>query len=268
MSMSMSMPVRWSLERGMVVRRLGAGPEVVWIHGLGEHGQSFEAIARHPALAGFTHVMPDLPGYGRSAWPAVSADEGPARDSLADLADQLAGWLAEGPPRLLAGHSLGGVLATLVAERTSVRAVLDIDGNLSRGDCTFSATAAAQDVVSFHAHGFARMRDDVYAGGLSEPALRGYHVGLTLASPEVFHANAVDLVALSTTETLAARLAATRVPALFIAGAPGGICARSHALLGEHGIRCEVIAPAGHWPFVDQPDAFAAAAAAFLRAPA
>ena len=257
------MTVRWSIERGMVVRRLGAGPEVVWIHGLGEHGQSFEAIARHPALVGFTHVMPDLPGYGRSAWPA---DALPAQGSITRVADQLAGWLAEGPPPLLAGHSLGGVLATLVAERTGVRAVLDIDGNLSLGDCTFSADAAAYDLAAFEAYGFGRMRDAVYARGASEPALRGYHVGLTLASPAVFHAHSLDLVALSGAEVLAPRLAATRVPALFIAGAPGGICARSHALLAAHQLRCEVIAPAGHWPFIDQPDAFAAVAAAFLRA--
>lgn len=252
--------MQWSVEHDLVVRRVGHGPEVVWLHGLGEWSVSFDAIARHPGLAGFTHVLPDLPGYGRSAWPAPATG-----DSLERHAAHLAAWLAERAPAILVGHSMGGVLATLCAERTKVRAIVDVDGNLSRGDCTFSATAAGYALDDFLAQGFAAMRTAVYERGLSDPALRGYHAGLLAASPVVFHANAVDLVALSTTETLAARLAATAIPTLFVAGVPGGICARSRELLDQHGVRWIGIEPSGHWPFLDQPDAFATAVGAFLR---
>ena len=109
------------------------------------------------------------------------------------------------------------------------------------------------------------MRASVYERGISEPALRGYHAALVLACPDLFHANALDLVALSSQEVLAARLAALAVPTSFIAGAPGGICARSKALLDAHGVRWDGIEPAGHWPHVDQPDAFAATLAPRLR---
>ena len=51
------------------------------------------------------------------------------------------------------------------------------------------------------------------------------------------------------------------VPYLYIAGEPGGASPRSRALLAEAGVRCVAIAPAGHWPFVDQPAATAAAIA-------
>jgi pimeloyl-ACP methyl ester carboxylesterase len=263
------MDVRWTSEHGMTVRRFGgervaeAGPEVVWIHGLGEQSASFDAIAQHRLLAGFTHVLPDLPGYGRSPWPAELAPG----DSLEALAELLAGWLAGRRP-ILAGHSMGGVLATLVAERTPVAGIVNIDGNLTRGDCTFSAEAAAYPLDVFRASGFAAMRARVYERGMTEPALRGYHAALTLASPDVFHRNAIDLVALSSRDVLAARLAAiaTRVPVLFVAGVPGGICGRSQQQLDQHGVRWVGIAPAGHWPFLDQPDAFAAAMAPVLRA--
>lgn len=253
----------WSIEHDMVVRRFGTGPELVWIHGLGEQSASFDAIAR--ALPGFTHVLPDLPGYGRSAWPAPAGG-----DSLAALGAHLAswldaGWLAGRAPVLL-GHSMGGVLATLIAERTRVRAIVNIDGNLSRGDCTFSAEAAAYSPAEFALRGFAEMRDRVYTRGQTERALRGYHAALTLASPEVFHRNAIDLVALSSTETLAPRLAALGIPVLFVAGVPGGICARSRALLDEHRLHWTAIEPAGHWPFLDQPVAFAHTVDAFVRA--
>lgn len=241
--------MRWALEHGMMVRRVGKGPRIVWIHGLGESSVSFEpVIARMPE---HTHVLVDLPGYGRSPWP-----EQPL--GLMALAEHLATWLAAEPPAPLVGHSMGGVLATLVAERTKVRAVVDVDGNLSRGDCTFSAQAAAYTEDAFCAHGFAELRARVYADGDSaeRPDLRGYYAAMCFASPHAFHRHARELVELSEAGTLASRLAGLRVPALFVAGMPDGICAHSRTLLDQHGIRWIGIEPAGHWVYLDQPARF------------
>jgi len=253
--------MEWTLEHAMTVRRFGSGPGLVWIHGLGEWSVSFDAVAGHAALAGFTHVLPDLPGYGRSAWPR---ELGPG-DSLGQLADQLASWLVSRPPAVLVGHSMGGVLATMIAERIAVRAVVNIDGNLSRGDCTFSLQAASYTPDDFIAHGFDVMRGEVHARGIQDLALRGYHVALTAASPAVFHRHAIDLVTASEAETLTARLVALRAPSLFVAGVPDGVCARSRSLLDQHGARWIAIEPAGHWVFIDRPDAFATAVASFVR---
>lgn len=258
----MSAPDAWSAEHGMTVRRFGAGPELVWIHGLGEWSLCFDEIARHAAFAGFAHTLPDLPGYGRSPWPARPGP--PEGCSLEALADHLAAWLAPRPRPILLGHSMGGVLATLVAERIPAAGVVDIDGNLSRGDCTFSARGASFTLDDFIARGFAELRADVYAGGATDRALRGYHAALSAASPAVFHRNATDLVAASATEALAPRLAKLRCPALFVAGVPTGICAYSRGLLDHHGARWIGVEPAGHWVFIDQPDAFAAAVRPFL----
>lgn len=248
----------------MVVRRIGRGPEVIWIHGLGERSHCFDTVATHPSLAGFTHVLPDLPGYGSSQAPALVAGV----DSLVDLAAHLASWLTTWPrrePALLAGHSMGGVLATLVAERIPVRGVLDIEGNLTRGDCTFSAEACAQAVDAFVEHGFAEMRARVAEGGKRSAALAGYAVAMEHATAAVFHRNAADLVAMSEAETLVPRLAALRAPVMFVAGVPDGICERSKLLLGEHGVPWVGIEPAGHWPYIDQREAFVAAARAFFK---
>ena len=250
-----------SVEHGMSVRRFGSGPDVFWIHGLGEQGASFDAITQHPGLAGFTHVVPDLPGYGRSAQLATRG-----LGTLDALADHLVSWIAAHAPRPgLIGHSMGGVLATLIAERIPISAIVDVDGNLTRGDCTFSAEAAGYDRDEFVATGFATMRARVGERGQAEPALRGYHAALALADPDIFHGNAIDLVRLSETETLSPRLAAVRARVLFVAGVPGGICERSRAQLDQHRIRWVAIEPSGHWPFIDQPEAFAAAVGPFLR---
>ena len=249
--------MRWTLEHAMMVRRFGQGPEIVWIHGLGEWSPDFDLIAGHPALSSFSHVLPDLPGYGRSPWPEHPED-------LEPLADRLAAWIGDRRPALI-GHSMGGVLATLVAERIAVRAVVDVEGNLSRGDCVFSAKVAAHTRDDFAGHGLAALRADTYERGRGEPELRGYHAAMCVASPAVFHHHAVDLVALSESDTLAPRLAALPVPVLYVAGVPDGICLHSRGLLDRHAIRWVGLAPARHWVHVDQPDGFAAAVAGFLR---
>jgi pimeloyl-ACP methyl ester carboxylesterase len=256
------MRASWSFEHGMMVRRfaIGAGPEIVWIHGLGEWSVSYDPIVRHPAFTGFAHTLPDLPGYGRSPWPVKQPDG----DSLEQLAEHLATWLAPRPPAFLIGHSMGGVLATLVAERVPARGVVDIDGNLSRGDCTFSARGAAYELGEFEARGFAELRAEILAEGAGAPALQSYHAALCAASPAVFHQNSMDLVRLSSTDTLSARLAALRCPSLFVAGIPDGVCEHSRGLLARDGVRWIGIEPAGHWIYIDQPDAFAAAVRPFL----
>jgi len=249
--------MRWSLEQGMVVRRVGSGPRVVWIHGLGESSVSFEASV--PKLPGYTHVLVDLPGCGRSAWPDRPA-------SIEGTADALASWLANDPPAVLIGHSLGGVIATLVSERTAVRGVIDIDGNLTRGDCTFSAAASGYSYDAFVAHGFDEMRRQIYADGATRADLRGYHAALMFASPHVFHRHAGELVELSMTSTLASRLAVLGNKALFLTGATDGICPDSRVQLDAHHVPWIGIEGAGHWVYVDRPEPFTAEVARFLQA--
>ena len=131
-------------EHGMFVRTVTAGRDerrtVVWLHGLGESGLCFERLVRDDALRGLRHVVPDLPGYGRSPWPARAPD-------LTEVADHVAGWLAArgGPAPVVVGHSMGGVVGVLLAERHphAVRALVDVEGNVSPGDCVFSGRAAA-----------------------------------------------------------------------------------------------------------------------------
>lgn len=258
--------MRWWNERGMVIRSHGDGLDLIWIHGLGEQSASFDAVANHSALAGYRHVLVDLPGYGRAPWPAHL----PPGDSLAQTADLLAEWIAARPADdqnlpVLIGHSQGGVLATLIAERTAVRGIVNIEGNLTIGDCTFSAKGAAYSEEDFVAHGFAAMRDDVYRDGQIQRALRSYHAALSMASPRVFHRNAVDLVAAAKRGDLGPRMVTAKCPTLYIAGMPNGICAESRQQLRDIRARFVQLEPSGHWPFIDQADRFAIETAEFVR---
>ena len=244
--------MRWSIEHGMVVRRVGSGPELVWIHGLGEASTCFDAIVAE--MPGWTHVLPDLPGYGRSPWPGDVL-------GLDALATALAAWLPERAPVI--GHSMGGVLSLLVAERSRVRAIVNVEGNLSPGDCTFSGKISTYSLADFRARGIREVRDWVYDLGIASPPIRGYHAAMAFACPEVFHRHAADLVEMSAREDLAPRLA--RLPALYVAGVPDGICAHSRTLLARHDVRTLELEPAGHWVYADQLQRFAAEVTAFLR---
>ena len=247
-----------SFESGMFVRRWGPtnGQPLLWIHGLGESGLCMEAIVRHPGLAGIRHIIPDMPGYGRSPHPARP----PALD---DIVEHLAAWLdtRKDAPVTLAGHSLGGVLAILLARRHPrlIRALVDIDGNKSPGDCGYSGQAMGATPETFVATVFPAMLDTIYRNGLEDPASRGYYASLRQCDPAVFYRHSRELVALSETGTLARQLADLPIPVFYIAGSPGGASPESLELLRQAGVSTTVISPSGHWPFIDQPDSFAAA---------
>lgn len=235
---------------------------LLWIHGLGESGLCFEEIALHRGLAGRRQLVPDLPGYGRSLRP-------PEPTSLEAQADGLAKLIAARcpGPAVLVGHSLGGVVALLLAERhpEAVAGLIDIDGNISRADCVFSGRAAAAPLTAFLEGKYARLLDQIYLDGVGDPALRGYYASLRLAWPEAFHRNSAELVALSEPEDLARRLAALPMPSLYIAGRPGGASQRSIGLLAEAGVEVEEVSPSGHWPFIGQPERFIASLLPFLE---
>jgi pimeloyl-ACP methyl ester carboxylesterase len=245
-------------EHELRVRRAGAGTRAIaYVHGLGESSRCFEELAAHPALAGWRHVLVDLPGYGGSPRPA--------RDrSFTELADLVAGWLrAREPSAFLVGHSMGGVIGTALAERhpDAIAAFVNVEGNVSPGDCTFSAVAASQQADAFAAGGFDRLRDSVRERGATDRALRGAHPSMMMADARAYHAHARELVEVSADESMAARLAtvAARVPLVYVAGVPGGAAARTLELLEARAIPTVRVEPAGHWPFVDQPDAVAEA---------
>jgi pimeloyl-ACP methyl ester carboxylesterase len=248
-----------TIEHGMFVRTVGdgaAGGTLLFVHGLGESGLCFEALLPRPELSPYRLLVPDLPGYGRSAWP----DGAPL--SLVGLADHLADWLGHRGERpvTVVGHSMGGVVAQMLAERhpATVAAVVDVDGNKSEGDCVFSSRAAAYDRAAFLDRGFDVLRETVYRRGKSDQAQRGYYVSLRLADPRSYHQHSLELLTLSRGEELAPRLAALPQPKHYIAAVPDGATERSRTLLSAAGVPWSAIAPSGHWPFIDQPDAFVA----------
>jgi haloacetate dehalogenase len=134
-----------STPRGTVHAAVGGdGPPLLLLHGYPQTHLMWHAVA--PALAErFTVVAADLPGYGASFRPAVSADHA-AHAKRALAGDLVAAMAALGFERFaLVGHDRGGRVAYRMAldhpERVSRLAVLDIvpTGEIwNRADATFA----------------------------------------------------------------------------------------------------------------------------------
>jgi acylglycerol lipase len=86
-------------------------------HGLRDHSDNYDHLARRAAAAGFSVWAMDLRGHARSAGPRVAPD--PWLDYVTDM-DQLVGIVSAaepGQPIFLMGHSMGGaIMAVEVVE--------------------------------------------------------------------------------------------------------------------------------------------------------
>lgn len=261
------LPWTHHLEHGMLVRELGEPGKqtLLWLHGLGSWGECFGSVMGRVGLAARHQLAPDLPGYGRSAWTAEPL-------TLTELTDHVATWLRGRPvgPVTVIGHSLGGVVAQILAERAPdvVRAVVDVEGNISSQDCSVSRVVTRQGRERFCAGGIDALAAEVFRQAKSSATLRDYYVSLRLCDPRAFHAHSMELVALSDSELLAEQLAELSVPTCYIAGdAAGAAGPRSIELLARACVPCRVIAGAGHVPFLDQPERFVQALVDWLADP-
>lgn len=233
---------------------------IVYLHGLGESGLCFEKLIQSPRLARWTHFVPDLAGYGKSP--------GDQPTSLAAHAENLAQWIKsrELPPVILLGHSMGGVIGQFLCEKYPeiVRAFINVEGNISLGDCSFSSQVARYPEGEFLADGFDSLLNSIYLGGATDPVLRGYFASMRFCNPRILYLNSVELVQNSTGETLAQRMGKLEIPCIYLLGNPRGTGAHSQALLEAAGVTYQKIDDAGHWPFLDQPAAFTSALRDFL----
>ena len=247
----------------MHVRITGSGPSVLWIHGLGESGRCFASIVRHPALVGWTHIVPDLVGYGHT--PAPASPRGLV-DHAEDLGAQLrTAWAA---PAHVVGHSMGAIVALELAQRhpACLRSLADVEGNKTLGDCSYSGRAAPVAVHDFVAGGFASLIDQI-AAAHDDRAHRGYVQSLRLADAATFHRNSGELVTASSHGQLATRLAGLPIPRTYLPGvdATGGAPEESIAAVRRAGVSVRPVGPSGHWPFIDAPNRFATALADWWR---
>lgn len=245
----------------------GSGPAVVLVHGLGGAASNWAELA--PVLAQ-THcvLVPDLPGHGGSS-PLPAA---PTLDVFADRVVLLAERL--GLRRMVvAGHSLGGI----VALRVALRRPADVAGVVLAGSAGFSPSGRRAEhsliisslarpgrLVAPHRATVARssfLRRLTLGWGAADPdGLSARAVEGFLAGPAL-HTDTGSAARAMIADDLQARFADVRCPTLVLWGARDRLTPVSDAFeyARRLGSTVRVIADCGHLLIGERPDACCAA---------
>lgn len=234
----------------------GAGPALVFVHGLGcASSHDYPEVAAHASLAHRRRLLVDLPGHGYSDRPGDFAYTIDAHaDALAALTDAVAPDAFD-----LFGHSMGGAVAIALAarERSRVRRLVLSEPNLDDGGGAFSRPVAARSEADYVARGHDAAVRAAALGGMADWAAT-----MRAASPLAVHRSAVSLVA-GASPAWRARLAAMAIPRTVLFGArslPDPDTERLPAI----GVAVRIVPDAGHAMANENPSALAGALAAAL----
>ncbi|WP_136709875.1 alpha/beta hydrolase [Agromyces sp. H66] len=107
----------------LAVHESGGGTKTaVLIHGIMSDSRAWHRVTRELETHGFRVLAVDLAGHGRSPRARNYSPSAWADDVVETLEP-----LLDGPPEVVMGHSLGGLVASLVADRLAPRAAIYID---------------------------------------------------------------------------------------------------------------------------------------------
>jgi pimeloyl-ACP methyl ester carboxylesterase len=229
-------------------RRDGQGPPVVFLHGFGSTKEDYIDFLHHPAFAGRSFLAYDAPGCGETSCSDLS------KLSIPFLMETARAVLsAQGIERLhLAGHSMGGLTALMLAhhEPDRVLSFLDIEGNLAPEDCFLSRqilTHPTDDAERFVADFVERTRHSIeYASALYASGVQHK------VRPAAVHGIFSSMVELSDHGNLLAKFLALPCPRMFMCGEQN---ARLSYLptLAANGVELAEIPQSGHWPMYSNP---------------
>ena len=232
-------------------RHDGSGPTVLFLHGLGSSSDDIANAAEHAEMKTYRIEAIDLPGHRSSRWRMQNET-----DSVLACVDLLSDYIAEHIEGELAivGHSLGGAVGVLLADRLDerCRGFIDIEGNLIDSDCgALSLPTTAR--LDWERDELFRMIDGHLASnpvGGTQEYLDQYRENVTDHREWVTYTRA--LVDHSAEGSLLQRFMALDCWRSYIYGAddPPEVARQ----LAEHGIPTTPIAGSGHWPMYARPN--------------
>lgn len=148
--MTWTIPQRSDGPSGLALSCSGEGPAILLIHGVGLRSESW--ARQIPALAErFTVIAVDLPGHGDSA----SFDAAPTLSDYAERIAEVIDWQIG--PAVIAGHSLGALIALEIAVRHP-----DLCAGVAALNAIFRRSKQASDAVRARA-------DNLPLGNISDP---------------------------------------------------------------------------------------------------
>jgi pimeloyl-ACP methyl ester carboxylesterase len=213
-----------------------------------------------PELQSFRLVCADNPGCGDSSY-----DENHALsiDAVVEVIESFVAHL--GLDRfLLAGGSMGGLVALLYAERnpSKIAGLVNVEGNLASEDCMFSRKVISHSYSHFEEVVFPQINKE-----LSAKSGRGYAQHLQVlekANPRAYYDYAFQTVEYSDHGNLLERFLNLPLPKCFLYGSENRHLSYLRRLR-ESDVTVIEIANAGHFLFYDDANNYGAALASFAR---
>ncbi len=241
--------------------RTSTAEPVVFLHGFGSTKEEYADFTQFPGLAGRPFLAYDAPGFGESTASDLT------QVSIPFLVDVALGVLDQlGVDRFhIAGHSMGGLTALVLADRVPDRVLsfIDIEGNVAPEDCFLSrqiVTHGDDDPTKFLTEFAARSLQSVEYSS----ALYGSRV-LTTVDPHVVRAVFESMVDLSDNGDLLTKFTSLSMPRMFMHGEQNAHLSYLPELR-RHGVDVVSTEHSGHWPMYSNPPAMWTAVRDFLAA--
>jgi pimeloyl-ACP methyl ester carboxylesterase len=251
-------------------------PTLLFVHGLGDSGLCFAEAFSSGMLSTYNLLVPDGIGYGRSS--RASGGDYSFAAQVRRLAEMVS-VLGVGEVTLI-GHSLGGILGTLWASTDKgrmVRRLVNVEGNLTAPDATFSRRAAAafedlrQDFNRWRAWFLSDFAHHHVLDVMGvRPSLKRYYGSLLFARPRAFLENALEIMKRSRTERedkvseIGRMYKSLEIPRVYFWGEES-LSQETRGFLERERLMNRGFQGAGHWPMIDASEEFYPALAEFLR---
>lgn len=233
--------------------RLGKGETLVYLHGLGSTKYDFWGATSEPGLSDATLVALDFPGCGNSNY----FDAFPlGMDDLVEITHKVVVALQLEDLTLM-GHSMGGLVAVLFAERYPqlVKRLVSVEGNLAPEDCFISRVGAGRTFQEF-------VEQDLIGQWQKQYSTAPY-VGSRIYADQLrrnvrvkaCHDYCRSIVEQSNSGRLLPAFLKLKIPRLFVHGS-GNRSLSYIPQLGPAGVRVVEVPGAHHWLVADNPNIF------------
>jgi len=233
-----------------------SGPEgILFIHGLGASKDSFDNCFELESFRGYTLAAVDLPGCGKSEWLNGFSYR------MRDQAELVLTWMRalDLAPTILVGHSMGGVIGLLLAERLNfqIHHFFNLEGNLRCDDCVFSGKITSLSWEIFEQRGFRQFKKSLKDALQKNPSpgLKTYYQSISRASPRALYLSSVSLVRESCKGNLEERFLNLPVKKWYVFG-ERSLNPFTKKFLEENHISFFVVPGSGHFMMDDRPGLF------------
>lgn len=236
---------------------------ILFVHGLGDSGLSFEDVFEDPRFESFNLVIPDHVGYGRSSG---------ARDkknySHANHVERL--WkvveILKLKNLIVVGHSMGGDLTTLLChsdKRGLIKKYINIEGDITQYDLTISRAAVQANKNGRFEKWFETglKKKIVFEGLCHLRSGRIYYASLSFCRPEALLENAIELVNRNSCldekfkSEIGKIYSELTIPRVYCYGTDS-LSKETIEFLKLHGLESRAFNGIGHCPMTDCPEKF------------